>query len=156
VTRPTPPSGVTPDVVEIDALNMEEWEGAQYTPQVGDAKLEALVKQTQAAPPPPVEPTTGTKPRTKTQAMPHVVVRPPAPPTTPKKTATSPVGVPVAVPLKRTATPPAGVPAPRCRSRSARRRRSRRRANLRRRTRRVGRCRTRRRMTGPMSPPRRS
>ncbi|HEY0193681.1 MAG TPA: hypothetical protein VGC42_21340 [Kofleriaceae bacterium] len=45
MTKPTPPRLAMNEIVEIDALDVMEWQHGQRTPQASDANLAALVKQ---------------------------------------------------------------------------------------------------------------
>ena len=45
MTKPTPPRANSSPVVEIDAMDVMEWQHGQRTPQASDANLAALVKQ---------------------------------------------------------------------------------------------------------------
>jgi hypothetical protein len=76
--------------VEIEAIDMEEWEAGQRTPEANDAKLEALVRQT-AAIPVVTEPLQ--RPSTIARTPTKQSIKPPAPQL-----------------VKRAVTPPAGVP----------------------------------------------
>ncbi len=94
MSKPIAPDEAT-DLVELDAMDVGEWESEQHTPQVADAKLDALVKQT-AAPPTGMGPAKNNR---HTQALPQATIRP-APPRTPPgenpfdaKTVRSPISV---------------------------------------------------------------
>ena len=69
---PAPRAGdegrVPEKVVEIDAIDVAEWERDQHTPQAPVAGLAALVRQTAPQP---------AKPRSATQQMPVVTAKPP-------------------------------------------------------------------------------
>jgi hypothetical protein len=68
MTRPTPPPGI---IVEIDAMDVAEWEHGQRTPQASDANIAALLEKT-APPAPRAE---DGAPRTATVARPRVTPR---------------------------------------------------------------------------------
>lgn len=94
MSKPIEPDETT-DLVELDAMDVGEWESEQHTPQVADAKLDELVKQT-AAPPTGMGPAKNNR---HTQALPQATVRP-APPRRPPtenpfdaKTVRSPISV---------------------------------------------------------------
>ena len=52
-TKQAPPSSPHEELVEMEAMDLEEWEKDQHTPQQADDKLAALVKQSAEAPPKP-------------------------------------------------------------------------------------------------------
>jgi hypothetical protein len=83
VTTPAKPKGDGEELVEMEAMDLEEWERDKHTPQAGQ-KLDELVKQTAAAPPAPPPPARST------QSIARTVTRTPA----------AGVGVAAAVPPK--------------------------------------------------------
>lgn len=100
-TTPTRPEGLPPaaggDVVEMDAMDVREWEQGQCTPQASDANLAALVRESTKA----QEPVAPARPRTssivaRAGGTGSVSTRPPRAGDTP---ATS--GVPAKRPISR-------------------------------------------------------
>ena len=121
MTKPTSTSNE--EIVEIDAMDVQEWEKGQLTPLQSDAKLAALVKQSVEAPAPASPPqasgprktatmarvqVAGTVPRAglQTPAVPTATVKPPAT----SASSAAPTGP---VPVARTfgETPPHATPA---------------------------------------------
>ncbi len=71
--KPKPSADANVDIVEMDAMDIGEWEGEQLTPQQSDAKLAALVKQIA---PPPRTPPAITKPQPPPPRTTSTVARP--------------------------------------------------------------------------------
>jgi len=94
MTKPAKPTPV-PGVVEIDAMDVHEWNAGQRTPQASDANLAALVRQSTHASSPSLEPvpparpqfarTTPTSPRINAPAA-----GAPSPPSAPSPRSTAP------------------------------------------------------------------
>jgi hypothetical protein len=76
MTKPAVPPPVRDDVVEIDAMDVAEWESGQRTPQASDANLAELVRKTAAPPEPAAHAPIVARERSRTQIAPSVVPRP--------------------------------------------------------------------------------
>ena len=78
MTKPAIPSPVRNDVVEIDAMDVAEWESGQSTPQASDVNLAELVRKTATSPESPTRVQTVARPHTSTQIGAPVIPRPPS------------------------------------------------------------------------------
>jgi hypothetical protein len=117
MTKPaTPPRN---QVVEIEAMDVAEWESGQRTPQAPDANLAELVRKTAPALEPPARVQTVARDRTRIQLGAPVIrppnrarTEPPGPPPKPARARTS-GGGPAAPSARATRVPdiPAGPPA---------------------------------------------
>jgi hypothetical protein len=101
MTKPAIPAARN-EVVEIEAMDVAEWESGQRTPQAPDANLAELVRKTAAPPAPPARVQTVARERPRTQlgapAIPRTPSRartePPGPPPKPARPQTSGGGAP--------------------------------------------------------------
>ncbi len=78
MTKPAIPSPVRHDVVEIDAMDVAEWESGQSTPQASDANLAELVRKTATQPELPTRVLTVARERFPTQVGAPIIPRPPS------------------------------------------------------------------------------
>jgi hypothetical protein len=77
MTKPAAPPAHH-EVVEIDAMDVAEWESGQRTPQASDANLAELVRKTAAPPEPPARVQTVARERAGTQLGAPAIPRPPS------------------------------------------------------------------------------
>ncbi|MBA3451955.1 MAG: hypothetical protein H0T42_02520, partial [Deltaproteobacteria bacterium] len=73
MSKPAPPSQPKEELVEMEAMDLEEWEQDQHTPVATDEKLAELVKQSAAVP------AAAPLRHTQTQTVPRVVAKSPPP-----------------------------------------------------------------------------
>jgi tetratricopeptide repeat protein len=104
MTKPAAPPSARHDVVEIEAMDVAEWESGQRTPQAPDANLAELVRKTASQPEPPTRVQTVARERARTQLGAPVVTRPP------NRARTEPPGPPPK--SARPRTPGGGAPQP--------------------------------------------
>jgi Tetratricopeptide repeat len=78
MTKPAIPPPVRNDIVEIDAMDVAEWESGQSTPQTSDANLAELVRKTATSLEPPTRVQTVARQHTSTQTGAPVIRRPPS------------------------------------------------------------------------------
>jgi Tetratricopeptide repeat len=124
MTKSATPPPARSDVVEIEAMDLAEWESGQSTPQTSDANLAELVRRTAATPEAGTRRTPATRERTRTQIGAPIARPPgerartvppgPAPRPTRARASVDAVAVPSRVPAA-TATPvqPAPTASPR-------------------------------------------
>lgn len=111
MTKPATLSPVRNDVVEIDAMDVAEWESGQSTPQASDANLAELVRKTATSPESPTRVQIVARQHTSTQIGAPVIPRPPsrartAPPgPAPKPTRPRTSGGPPPAPARATRVP---------------------------------------------------
>jgi hypothetical protein len=104
MTKPAVPPPAHHHVIEIDAMDVAEWESGQSTPQASDANIAELVRKTASLPAQPARAQTVARNRAHTQTGAPALSRPPSP------ARTAPPG-----PAPKPARPPAsggGLPAP--------------------------------------------
>jgi tetratricopeptide repeat protein len=106
MTKPAPPPPARADVVEleleIEAMDVAEWESGQRTPQAADANLAELVRKTATQPAPPTRVQTVARERARAQIGAPAIPRPPS------RARTEPPGPPPK--STRARTPRAGTP----------------------------------------------
>lgn len=78
MSKPATLSPVRNDVVEIDAMDVAEWESGQSTPQASDANLAELVRKTATSPESPTRVQTVARSHTSTQIGAPAIPRPPS------------------------------------------------------------------------------
>jgi hypothetical protein len=76
MTKPAIPSPVRNDVIEMDAMDVAEWESGQRTPQAPDANLAELVRKTATSPESPARVQTIARPHASTQIGAPVIPQP--------------------------------------------------------------------------------
>lgn len=115
MTKPAVPPPARHEVVEIEAMDVAEWESGQSTPQAPDANLAELVRKTAIQPEPPTRVQTVARERPSTQIGAPAIPRPPSrarteppgPPPRPARPPTSGGGVPPAARATRVPDIPA-------------------------------------------------
>ncbi len=113
MTKPAVPPPARHEVVEIEAMDVAEWESGQRTPQAADANLAELVRKTAAQPEPPARVQTVARERAPTQIGTQIGAQIGAPviPRPPSRARTEPPGPPPKPARSRTsgggAPPPA-------------------------------------------------